>query len=98
METINVTIPSTIEHLSQIIAGFLLLNPQDWRVELENASRDPGNPFHDLPVLLARYRGQRIVYDLWDGYQDFVMDHLDGKMNLEKEMKVQKQINSFMKV
>ena len=27
METINVTIPSTIEHLSQIIAGFLLLNP-----------------------------------------------------------------------
>ena len=52
METINVTIPSTIEHLSQIIAGFLLLNPQDWRVELENASRDPENPFHDLPVLL----------------------------------------------
>ena len=70
METINVTIPSTIEHLSQIIAGFLLLNPQNWQVELENVSRDPGNPFHDLPVLLARYRGQRIVYDLWDGYQD----------------------------
>lgn len=70
METIKLTIPSTIEHLSQIITGFLILGKQGWNVEMEDVSWDAGNPFHGLPVLLAQYRGQRVIYDLWDGYQD----------------------------
>lgn len=70
MEAIKLTIPHTIEHLSQIITGFLILGQQGWPVELEDVTRDAGNPYHGLPILLAQYRGQRIVYDLWDGYND----------------------------
>lgn len=70
METIKLTIPSNIPHISQIITGFLILKEQGADVEIADISRDPANPFYDLPVLLAKYRGKRIVYDLWDGYQN----------------------------
>ena len=70
MEKIKLTIPSTVYHISQIITGFLMLRQQGWDVEIQDCSRDSNNPFFDLPVALAQYRGKRLVYDLWDGYQD----------------------------
>ena len=70
METVTLTVPSNSLHASQILTGFLMLKAQGWDVALTDSSRDAGNPFYDLPVVLAQYRGQRIVYDLWDGYQD----------------------------
>lgn len=70
METVKLTVPSNSLHASQILTGFLMLKAQGWDVALTDSSRDAGNPFYDLPVVLAQYRGQRIVYDLWDGYQD----------------------------
>lgn len=73
MEKIKVTVPSTVYHCSQIITGFLILRDQGWDVELEDRSRDRGNPFFDLPIVMAKYRGKTLIYDLWDGYQN-----LDG--------------------
>ncbi len=70
MDTIQLTIPSSVPHCSQIITGFLRLKEQGQPVEIINLSADASNPFYDLPVVLARYRGCRIVYDLWDGYQN----------------------------
>ena len=70
MEKIKLTIPSTVYHISQIITGFLMLRQQGWDVEIQDCSRDCKNPFFDLPVALAQYRGKRLVYDLWDGYQN----------------------------
>lgn len=70
MEKIKLTIPSNIPHNSQIITGFLLLKEQGWDVEIMDQSADAGNPFYDLPVVLAEYRGKKLVYDLWDGYQN----------------------------
>lgn len=70
MERIKLTIPSNVIHASQVITGFLILKEQGWDLEIIDNSKDAANPFYDLPVVLAEYRGQRIVYDLWDGYQD----------------------------
>lgn len=70
MEKIKVTVPSTIYHCSQIITGFLILRDQGWEVELEDKSKDCTNPFFDLPIVMAEYRGKKLVYDLWDGYQN----------------------------
>ena len=70
METIKVTVPSTVYHCSQIITGFLILRDQGWDVELEDRSRDSGNPFFNLPIVTAQYRGKKLIYDLWDGYQN----------------------------
>lgn len=70
MDTIEVTIPSRIHHLSQIITGFLLLKEQGWDVKLIDRSRDQEFPFYDLPVVLVRYRGKQVIYDMWDGYQN----------------------------
>lgn len=70
METVKLTVPSNSLHAAQILTGFLKLRDQGWDVTLTDSTRDAGNPFYDLPVVLAQYRGQRIVYDLWDGYQD----------------------------
>ena len=70
MDIIEVTIPSQLHHLSQIITGFLLLKEQGWDVKLVDRSRERDFPFHDLPVVLVRYRGKQVIYDVWDGYQD----------------------------
>lgn len=68
MEKIKVIIPSDIHHNCQIVTGFLLLKEQGWDVEIENFERKE-HPFRDRPVVLAEYRGKRLLYDLWDGYQ-----------------------------
>lgn len=70
MEKIKLIVPSTIYHCSQIITGFLTLRDQGWDVELEDRSKDVENPFFDLPIVLAQYRGKTLAYDLWDGYQN----------------------------
>lgn len=70
MQPIQLTIPSHIEHLSQILAGFLILREQGAHVEFRDVSREGTHPLAGLPVLLMEYRGLRVVYDLWDGYQD----------------------------
>ena len=70
METIRVTIPSRVEHCAQIITGFLMLRDQGWDVEVIDRSRELDAPFRDLPAVLAEYRGKKLFYDVWDGYQD----------------------------
>lgn len=70
MDNVKVIFPSHIHHLCQIAVGFLQLQKQGWDVEIVDASRDADNPYRDLPIAFAEYRGQRIAYDLWDGYQD----------------------------
>ena len=70
METIKVTVPSTVYHCSQIITGFLILRDQGWDVELEDRSRDSGNPFFNLPIVTAQYRGKKLIYDLSQTYPD----------------------------
>lgn len=70
MDAVKLTIPSNIYHLDQIITGFLELKEQGWDVTIENQSKNEENPFYGLAVLLAQYRGKKLVYDLWDGYQD----------------------------
>lgn len=70
MQSINVTVPSKVYHIAQIVTGFHLLKQQGWEVTIRDCSGDRENPFYGLPVAVADYRGKRIVYDLWDGYQD----------------------------
>ncbi len=70
MEKIKLIVPSTIYHCSQIITGFLILKDQGWNVELVDKSKDSANPFFDLPIVIAEYRSRKLVYDLWDGYQN----------------------------
>ncbi len=69
MEPIKLTIPSNISHNSQIITGFLILQDQGWDIQIQDRSQDSENPFFDMPVVQAEYRGKKLIYDLWDGYQ-----------------------------
>lgn len=69
MKKVKVIVPSKISHNSQIITGFLILKEQGWDVQIVDRSRDESNPFYDLPVVQAEYRGKKLLYDLWDGYQ-----------------------------
>lgn len=70
MEKIKLTIPTGVHHGAQIITGFLMLKEQGWDVEIIDRSRDRNTPFYGLPALLAEYRGKKLFYDVWDGYQD----------------------------
>lgn len=70
METIKFTIPSKVYHISQIATGFHILKKQGWPIEIIDRTADRSNPFFGLPVAWAEYRGKKIMYDLWDGYQN----------------------------
>lgn len=70
MEKIKLTIPTGVHHGAQIITGFLMLKEQGWDVEIIDRSWDRNTPFYGLPALLAEYRGKKLFYDVWDGYQD----------------------------
>ncbi len=70
MKQVKLIIPSTVYHISQIVTGFLMLRQQGWDVEIVDWSKKEDNPFFDLPVALAEYRGKTLLYDLWDGYQN----------------------------
>lgn len=70
MEKVVFTIPSKIYHISQIATGFHILKKQGFPVEIVDKTGDRENPFFDLPVACAEYQGKKIIYDLWDGYQN----------------------------
>ena len=70
MKKIKVIASSNISHGSQIITGFLMLRNQGYEVEVIDQTEDASNPFYDLPVVLAEYRGKKLFYDLWDGYNN----------------------------
>lgn len=70
MEKVKLIIPTGIHHGAQIITGFLMLKEQGWDVEITDRSREKTTPFYGLPALMAEYRGQKLFYDVWDGYQD----------------------------
>ena len=70
MEKVVFTIPSKIYHISQIATGFHILKKQGLPVEIIDKTGDRENPFYDLPVACAEYMGKKIIYDLWDGYQN----------------------------
>lgn len=70
MKQITVTAPSAIHHNCQIITGFLILKEQGWEITLVDRSRDRENPFYGMPVVQAEYGGKKLLFDLWDGYND----------------------------
>lgn len=70
MDKIRLLIPTRVEHCAQIITGFLMLREQGWAVEIVDRTGEPDAPFRDLPAVQAEYRGKKLFYDVWDGYQD----------------------------
>ena len=67
MEKVKLYIESQVPHASQIITGLLRLQEQGWDVELIDA-RNSGSAYCGMPLMRAEYRGQKIVYDVGDGY------------------------------
>ena len=68
MEKVTLWVESQVSHMGQIITGFLMLKEQGWDVEIKNHVNGPRSFFHGMPMIRAEYRGQRIIYDLGDGY------------------------------
>ncbi len=79
MEKIKVIAPSSVNHASMVITGFLMLRKQGYEVEVVDKTRDETNPFYGLPVVQAEYRGKKLFYDMWDGYNNPV----DARRGLE---------------
>lgn len=67
MDNVTVYLESEVPHASQILTGFLLLKKQGLSVELAD-KRSSGSPYCGMPMLRAEYRGQKLVYDMGDGY------------------------------
>ncbi len=67
MEKIKLIIGSQVPHISQIITGFLMLKNQGYEVEFEYIPND-GSLLATMPAIRAEYRGQRLMYDVGDGY------------------------------
>ena len=84
MDRIDVMLPSHIHHICQIVTGFLILKEQGMPVVIRDCSRDRNQPLYDLPVVTAQYGGKRIVYDLWDGYQNPEGMQLAGVAKIEE--------------
>lgn len=68
MEKVTLYVESDVSHMGQIVTGFLMLKAQGWEVEIKNHVKGPKSFFHGMPMIRAEYRGQRIIYDLGDGY------------------------------
>lgn len=68
MEKIKLIIGTKIPHVSQIVTGCLMLKQQGWDVEIVDHSSNQENLLRGMPVIQAEYRGQRLVYDVGDGY------------------------------
>lgn len=64
MEKIKLIIGSKVPHISQIITGFLMLGHE---IEFEYVPND-GSTLATMPALRAEYRGQKLIYDVGDGY------------------------------
>ena len=67
MEKVTLYIESPVPHASQIITGLLRMKEQGWPVEFVD-QRNSGSAYCGMPLMRAEYRGQRIVYDVGDGY------------------------------
>lgn len=67
MKTIKLIIGSKIPHVSQIVTGFLMLKQQGYEVRILDQSREE-TLLGGMPVIQAEYLGQRLVYDMGDGY------------------------------
>lgn len=67
MEKIKLIIGSKILHISQIITGFLMLEEQGYQVEFAYVP-DDGSILATMPAIRAEYRGQKLLYDVGDGY------------------------------
>lgn len=79
MESVKITLLSVEPHVSQILTGFTLLARQGkLNVQVEDRSGDSMLP-HPSVMVLADYRGKRLVYDVLDGYQheEAIAYHLD---------------------
>jgi len=67
MKKVKLIIGSRVPHISQIITGFLMLKNQGYEVAFEYAP-DDGSILTVMPAIRAEYRGQRLMYDVGDGY------------------------------
>lgn len=67
MKQVKLMIGSRIPHVSQIVTGFLMLKQQGYEVQIRDFSGEE-NILAGMPLIQAEYRGQRLVYDVGDGY------------------------------
>lgn len=67
MEKVKLYIESQVPHACQIITGLLRMQEQGWPVELVDC-RDNGSVYCGMPLMRAEYRGQKLIYDVGDGY------------------------------
>ena len=68
MRKTRLIVQSKIPHNSQIITGFLRLKEQGFPVEMEDCTTVKDMSMDGMPIILANYAGEMIVYDLGDGY------------------------------
>ena len=67
MDKVKLYIESQVPHACQIVTGLLRLQEQGWDIELID-NRNSGSVYCGIPLMRAEYRGQRIIYDVGDGY------------------------------
>lgn len=67
MKKIKLMIGSQVPHISQIITGFLMLKDLGYEVSFEYVPND-GSTLATMPAIRAEYRGQKLLYDVGDGY------------------------------
>lgn len=67
MDKITLYLETQVSHANQIVTGFLRLKQQGREVELVDL-RDSGSIYCGMPMVRVEYRGQRLVYDMGDGY------------------------------
>jgi len=67
MEKVTVYIETQVPHACQIITGLLRMKEQGWPVELID-QRNSGSVYCGMPLMRAEYRGQKLIYDVGDGY------------------------------
>ena len=67
MKKIKLMIGSQVPHISQIITGFLMLKDLGYEVSFEYVPND-GSTLANMPAIRAEYRGQKLLYDVGDGY------------------------------
>lgn len=68
MEKVKLYIESDVPHAGQIITGFLLLKEQGVDVELVDLRDNGASWYRGFPMIRAEYRGQKLLYDVGDGY------------------------------
>lgn len=67
MKKIKLIIGSRVPHISQIVTGFLMLKEQGYELEFAECT-DSGSELAGMPAIRAEYQGQKLLYDVGDGY------------------------------